>query len=245
MAKLTPEEQLEIRKKSHKQLMYVGIFSIVMIFAGLSSAYFVSRSDKTWVKIFPPESFYISTVLIVISSLTYWFAVKYLRRGENRKGSFWVILTLLLGLCFTYFQVKGWQELEEAGNYLGGQHNISELFKEGKGEYGKDFVIMQQGKELAYFNGEFYDLRDVNYSSPIEKVTLDVSNNASSFFYLFTGLHIAHLLGGLISLLIVFSKSWRKKYSENDHIGVKVSAIYWHFLDFLWLYLLCLLYFVG
>jgi cytochrome c oxidase subunit 3 len=49
----------------------------------------------------------------------------------------------------------------------------------------------------------------------------------------------------LISLVVVFLKSVKRKYSENDYIGMKVSAIYWHFLDFLWLYLLGILYWIG
>ena len=45
---ISPEEKLEIKKKTHKQLMYVGIFSILMMFAGLSSAYIVSKSEFHW-----------------------------------------------------------------------------------------------------------------------------------------------------------------------------------------------------
>jgi cytochrome c oxidase subunit 3 len=76
-------------------------------------------------------------------------------------------------------------------------------------------------------------------------VNLNTSNNSSSYFFLLTGLHVLHLIGGLISLVVVFLKSVKRKYSENDYIGMKVSALYWHFLDFLWLYLLGILYWIG
>ena len=245
MAKISYEEKLEIKKKTHRQLMYIGIFSIIMMFAGLSSAYIVSKADGTWVKIFPPMAFYISSVVIVISSITYVFALKYLKTGNNKVGSVFVLITFVLGLVFSAYQVKGWETLHEKGNYLGGYNNIRYLLENDKAVYGEDYVIVQKGKELNYFEGKFYDNRDVNFTSPVKKVNLDVSNNSSSYFYLLTGLHLLHLLGGLISLMVVLIKSFKKKYSDNDHIGVKVSLIYWHFLDFLWLYLLCLLYFVG
>lgn len=239
------EEKLQIRKKTYRQLMWVGLFSIIMFFAGLSSAYVVSRADGTWVKIFPPHVFYLSTITILLSSLTYFLAVKFISQEKQKQGSIMIAITLILGLVFVNFQVQGWKYLNERGNHMGGYNNIRYLVENNKAEYGKDYVIVQKGKELAYHNGEFYDKRDVQFSQPILKVNLESSNNASSYFFILTGMHIVHLAGGLLSLIFVFFKSIRKKYTKNDHVGIKVSAIYWHFLDFLWLYLLGLLYFVG
>ena len=239
------EEKLQIRKKTYKQLMYVGIFSIIMFFGGLSSAYIVSRADGTWVKIFPPSVFYVSSITILLSSITYILAVRFISQEKYKLGSALVGVTLILGILFVGFQMQGWKYLNERGNHMGGYNNIRFLVENNKATYGKDYVIVQKGKELAYHNNEFYDKRDVNFSQPILKVNLEASNNASSYFFILTGMHILHLFGGLISLIIVFFKSIRKKYSKNDHVGIKVSAIYWHFLDFLWLYLLGLLYFVG
>lgn len=245
MSKLSPEEKIEIRKKSHRQLMWVGIFSITMMFGGLSSAYIVSKSDGVWVKIIVPEAFFISTMLIILSSISYFFAVKFVSRESHKMSALLVGFTLLLGLGFFNFQMKGWSQLNEQGNYLGGFTKIQELVDNPKAIYGQDYVIMQKGKELSYYKGSFYDKRDVNYSMPIKKLNLDINNNSSSYFFILTGLHVLHLFAGILSLIFVLVKTLRKKYSKNDHIGIKVSAIYWHFLDFLWLYLLGLLYFVG
>jgi len=54
-------------------------------------------------------------------------------------------------------------------------------------------------------------------------------------FYLLTGLHAAHVLGGLISLALVLQKARRHIYSRNFHPGVRYCTIYWHFLDAAWL----------
>jgi len=67
------------------------------------------------------------------------------------------------------------------------------------------------------------------------------SNPASSFFYIFTGAHALHLLGGVGALLYVA----RRNYSEaqiTQSAAAEVTSYYWHFMDALWLFLLALLY---
>jgi cytochrome c oxidase subunit III len=67
------------------------------------------------------------------------------------------------------------------------------------------------------------------------------SNPASSFFYIFTGAHALHLLGGIAALGYVA----RKNFSEvnvSRSVAAEVTSYYWHFLDALWLFLLALLY---
>jgi cytochrome c oxidase subunit III len=67
------------------------------------------------------------------------------------------------------------------------------------------------------------------------------TNQASSFFYIFTGLHGLHLLGGICALLYVsFRKFERAKVSRS--VAAEVASYYWHFMDGLWIFLLALLY---
>jgi len=68
------------------------------------------------------------------------------------------------------------------------------------------------------------------------------TNQASSFFYIFTGLHGLHLLGGICALLYV---SFRKfdKARVSRTVAAEVASYYWHFMDGLWIFLLALLYF--
>jgi cytochrome c oxidase subunit 3 len=67
------------------------------------------------------------------------------------------------------------------------------------------------------------------------------TNQASSFFYIFTGLHGLHLLGGICALLYVsFRKFEKAKVSRS--LAAEVASHYWHFMDGLWLFLLALLY---
>jgi len=68
------------------------------------------------------------------------------------------------------------------------------------------------------------------------------SNPHSSFFYLLTGAHGAHLLGGLVALSVILPRAWWGRYAPPASTAVDATAIYWHFLTVLWLYLFILLY---
>lgn len=67
------------------------------------------------------------------------------------------------------------------------------------------------------------------------------SNPSSSFFYLLTGVHGAHLLGGIVALAYVALVSGGIVAGKKRRVIVDITAIYWHFLDGLWVYLLLLL----
>ena len=70
------------------------------------------------------------------------------------------------------------------------------------------------------------------------------STQESSFLYLLTALHIAHLVGGLVSLIVVLVKTMKEKYSLDNMLGMEVSITYWHFLGGLWIYLFFFLRFI-
>jgi cytochrome c oxidase subunit 3 len=64
-----------------------------------------------------------------------------------------------------------------------------------------------------------------------------VGNPSGSFVYVFSGLHLAHLAGGIIALIVVSAKTILEKYNSENYQGIQLCSIYWHFLDLLWVYL--------
>jgi len=65
-------------------------------------------------------------------------------------------------------------------------------------------------------------------------------NPSHSFMFAITGLHAAHLLGGLIALLVGLILSWNtndKNFSEKNLLSIELLATYWHFVGGLWIYL--------
>jgi cytochrome c oxidase subunit 3 len=71
------------------------------------------------------------------------------------------------------------------------------------------------------------------------------SNPHSSFFYLLTGAHGIHLLGGIAALSYVTVRGLRYHYDQQKRAAVEATALYWHFMDVLWIYLFFLLFFWG
>jgi len=70
------------------------------------------------------------------------------------------------------------------------------------------------------------------------------TNPSSSFFYVLTGTHGLHLLGGVLALAYAGVTSLLRKPLVTRFLVVDVTAMYWHFMDFLWIYIFALLHFV-
>lgn len=64
-----------------------------------------------------------------------------------------------------------------------------------------------------------------------------------SFLYAFVFVHVAHLFGGMISLIYVIYNHYKQKYNSSQCLGIELSGIYWHFMDFIWVYLFLFFYF--
>ena len=69
------------------------------------------------------------------------------------------------------------------------------------------------------------------------------TNPSSSFFYLLTGAHGVHLLGGILALLVASAATLLRKPVESRAVVVDIAGWYWHFMAALWIYILCLLEF--
>ncbi|MGB2370627.1 MAG: hypothetical protein ACPH53_04865 [Flavobacteriaceae bacterium] len=103
------EQSKNIRAK--KMMLWFSMISISMTFAGLTSAYVVSKSRPDWLEDFSlPMSLYWSTLVILLSSVTFWQANKKLTAQPKATASFlWV--TLALALAFVFLQFQGFSSL--------------------------------------------------------------------------------------------------------------------------------------
>lgn len=178
------KRDLEAKERNQKLLLWLGIISMAMIFAALTSAFIVREGQKKWYSFELPTVFWISTAVLVISSITVNLAQTQAKKGDFKKSSWWLFATLGLGLVFTVLQIQGWGILAEGG------------------------------------------IRFV-----------DPNNVSGSFFIVITGAHLAHLLGGLLALFVSGIKAASGKYTTYNYLGIKLTALFWHFLDALWVYL--------
>jgi cytochrome c oxidase subunit 3 len=102
-------------------MLWFGIISMVMTFAGLTSAYIVSSKRPDWVSGFElPDVFEISTILIILSSITLFAAKSTLKSGNKSSTSILLYITLLLGASFVGLQIKGFDTLVNEGYYFTG-----------------------------------------------------------------------------------------------------------------------------
>ncbi len=186
------ENSYRIKRKSLKNMLWLGIFSIIMMFSGLTSAYVIRSQGGNWLKFQLPDTFYLSTVIIMLSSFSIYLAQKSIQKNNVKKTTIFLIITFILGIVFSISQFYAWKEL--------------------------------------YTNGIVYAGK---YSNP-----------SGSFLYILTALHLAHLLGGLIALIITTIKNIFKKYSAENYLGIELISLYWHFLDALWIFLFLFLIFI-
>lgn len=165
-----------------KFALWLFIVSICMLFAGLTSAYIVKKSDGRWLQFDMPDMFLYSTLVLVLSSIAmHW---TYLKAKDNslKAVKIGITATAAIAVVFFYMQYLSWVELVTQDVFL-------------------------------------------------------VGNPSGSFVYIFSGLHLAHLIGGLVFLLVVFLDTMNYKVHSKSMLAIEMCTTYWHFLGGLWIYL--------
>ncbi len=183
----------EKNKRAKKMMLWFGIASLIMSFAGWTSAFVVSRTRKDWLQNFDlPEAFTWSLVVILISSLTFILAKRALKSNKRQLTTIYLLVTLVLGLLFIALQLQGFNQMVAWG---------------------------------------------YNFTGPTSNITM-------TFIFLIAAVHIAHVVVGLICLLVVIYNHFKQKYNSSNMLGLELAATFWHFVDILWLYLFLFLYFM-
>jgi cytochrome c oxidase subunit 3 len=166
--------------------VWILLTAIVMLFAGLSSAYIVLRGVPTWQNIELPWMLWPNTAVLLLSSVAIDISRRAVRRNDVQSMKRWLAIGGVLGLAFLVGQLMAWRQLVNAGVYV-------------------------------------------------------PSTLQSGFFYILTGLHGLHLLGGVFALGYVFSKALKDRITAFEYEPLKLCALYWHVMDALWIYLFLLL----
>ncbi|MBP6181461.1 cytochrome c oxidase subunit 3 [Flavobacterium sp.] len=189
---MTTDEHKSRTARSYKLILLFAMVSMTMMFAGLTSAFVVSKSRADWLKDFQlPTAFYFSTAAIIGCSITFHLAKKAIQKDNQKVTTLFLLSTLALGILFVILQFVGFGQIVSSGYYFTGSE----------------------------------------------------SSITTTFLYIVTVVHLAHLAGGLISLLIIIYNDFKQKYNSTQTLGIELGAMYWHFLDFLWVYLFLFLYF--
>ena len=339
----------EVKEKMKKNLVYVGIFSIIMLFAGFTSGYYVSMGDSFWLKYPMPMYFWVSTASIAFSSLAFALAIRSAKQNKQGQIKLWMAATLIFGAGFIYSQFKGYGELVKNGFhavnnlvvtdgrygdyfevkyknkfidvdgnkfvYEGKEMNpydfqsfqgfmsqfktvkqnkplkltkpmagfqlyfnhqplliknkqlfvndsmplqftdeirlsqlaVNILDKRGdffaRGEYGKDFSIYYKKQKLDYKDRKLW-YKGQTIKPHLQVKAMESADSASQYLYLITFVHLLHVLVALIYLLKVATASFRGRFNAENHLSLRLSALFWHFLGLLWVALLLFFIFI-
>ena len=117
--------------RAKKMMLLFALLSITMTFAGLTSAYIVSKGRPDWLVDFDlPKLFFYSTLLLIISSVTIQLAKYNLTQNKSKKNVLiWLLATLLLGMVFCVLQFFSFKNLIEMGYFFAGaQSTITTSF---------------------------------------------------------------------------------------------------------------------
>jgi cytochrome c oxidase subunit 3 len=96
---------------------------------------------------------------------------------------------------------------------------------------------------IAFIYNQFFGFSQIIASG--YNFTGATSNITMSYIYIIALVHILHVAVGLICLLVVIYNHFKQKYNVDKMLGFELAATFWHFVDFLWLYLFLFLYFMS
>lgn len=189
----TDDSEKVKQNRAKKMMLWFAMISMGMSFAGLTSAYIVSKSRPDWLTDFEiPQAFYFSLVVGLISSVMMYLAKKNVKKENQSAGMVFLITTFLLGVLFVILQFNGFSEIIANGYFFTGSE----------------------------------------------------STITTSFIYLVVLMHLAHITGALVALLVVIYNHFKQKYKNGQTLGIELAETFWHFVDILWVYLFLFLYFV-
>ena len=124
---LTQGTTQEKQKRAKKMMLWFGIISLVMSFAGLTSAFIVSSSREDWLANFTlPSAFTYSTLIIILSSVMLFLAKQTLKKNQAAVTTSLLIGAFVLGIAFIYSQIQGFNQIIASGyNFTGPTSNIT------------------------------------------------------------------------------------------------------------------------
>ena len=201
--------------------MWVFLGSEVMFFTALIGSYIILRfaHPVAWAtpgQILNVPVTAVNTFLLICSSVTMVKAFAAIQEGDQKMLRFWLTATVIIGATFVSVQVFEYLQLAREGFLPSGYVPGSHL-----AESAETGAAYEGGAPLPHSVGLY-----------------------GSTFYTMTGFHGFHVTMGVVCMTFVTVKAFRGGYTVQDHRGVEVIGLYWHFVDLVWIILFTIVYLI-
>lgn len=121
--KIIEEAKVQVGMNPKKFALWLFMVSVIMIFGALTSAYIVRQAEGNWLDFEMPAMFWITSALILASSVTMHWAYLSAKRDNHEMAKVAMVITVILGTGFLVGQWLGWNELVANGIYLVGRES--------------------------------------------------------------------------------------------------------------------------
>ncbi|MCH2304525.1 MAG: cytochrome c oxidase subunit 3 [SAR202 cluster bacterium] len=221
-----------------KLLMWAFLGSDCMFFASLIATYLVYKGKSVTgpdpIDLFSIPVTSVSTFVLLMSSMSMVLAYAALTKGSLKGFRVWMLSTAIMGMTFLGFQVFEFRDFTVNEVKISCEENSpkyieleSKLSSKQKSDYKKQCA---DGIEKAH----------------VEFGMTPRTNLFGTTFFVLTGFHGAHVTLGVIWLLSLFFYSFKRgAVSAERHLDVDLAALYWHFVDIVWIVIFTVVYLFG
>ena len=234
---------------SHRKLlMWAFLGSDCMFFGALIATYVVNKGKSVVgplaEDVFSIPTTSVSTFVLLMSSMGMVLAYAALTRGSIKGFRVWIFATALMGMTFLAFQVF---EFRDFAN-----HEVH--FKCSDVAFAEDGTIAEEQGKLTDFEKTFADrctegvveVKGIHDSEGKNLTGLTPRTNLfGTTFFTLTGFHGAHVTLGVIWLLSLGFYSFRGGVTPERNLDVDLAALYWHFVDVVWIVIFTVVYLFG
>ena len=208
--------------------MWAFLGSDCMFFASFIATYLVYKGQSR-VGPFPEDVFSIpttsvSTFVLLMSSMGMVLAYAALTRGSIKGFRIWILSTAIMGMTFLAFQVFEFRDFANHEVHLDCA-NLEDLTK-----FEETFV--------HECGGDVEEFEEQHGLTPR-------TNLFGTTFFTLTGFHGAHVTLGVVWLLSLFFYSFRGGVTAERNLDVDLAALYWHFVDVVWIVIFTVVYLFG
>lgn len=126
--RLVEEPKKPLAMNAKKFGMWLFLASVMMMFMSITSAYIVRQAEGNWVYFDLPSLFYVTTIIIVVSSVTMQLAYFAVKKDNASAAKTMMLITTIFGVAFVVGQFMGWRQLVSNSVYLVGNPSGSFLY---------------------------------------------------------------------------------------------------------------------